>query len=280
MSSVMTMERDMRFVPIPADRKLSALTSEQVAAYNRDGFIAPVRLFDGAEAARNRSDFDHLLAAYQSRGHDSYAVNSCQATCGSVYDLVTNPRITALVGDILGDEFACWGTHYFCKLPHHPKTVAWHQDAPYWPFSRAKTVTVWLAIDDVDLENAAMRVIPGSHLVGALPMRNSRPEENNALWLTVDDAERQGAPVPLILKAGEASLQSDMLLHGSPANPSARRRCGLTLRYCTLDVRADEGWHERSIIIRGSDPSGHWGGVTARPAGEDPFLDGRPIGAN
>jgi len=40
------------------------------------------------------------------------------------------------------------------------------------------------------------------------------------------------------LTAGQMSIHSDLLLHGSGANESDRRRCGLTLRYCTADVRA------------------------------------------
>ena len=35
--------------------------------------------------------------------------------------------------------------------------------------SPARTVTVWLAIDDADEENAAMRFIPGSHDKGEIP---------------------------------------------------------------------------------------------------------------
>ena len=107
--------RDLRFFPVPEDRPLRVLTRQQVRAYNRDGCIPRLPIIPAAEMAKHRAAFDALLAAYQARGQDSYAVNSCQATCASVYDLATDPRITDLVGDILGDSFACWSTHYFCK---------------------------------------------------------------------------------------------------------------------------------------------------------------------
>ena len=35
-------------------------------------------------------------------------------------------------------------------LPQDVRQVAWHQDASYWPFTPARTVTAWLAIDDAD----------------------------------------------------------------------------------------------------------------------------------
>ena len=75
---------------------------------------------------------------------------------------------------------------------------------------------------------------------------------------TVDDAERYGEVVPIELEAGEVSVHSDLLLHGSKANQSERRRCGLTLRYCTPDVRAENDWHEKGVVVSGRDYSGNW----------------------
>ena len=65
-------------------------------------------------------------------------------------------------------------------------------------------------------------------------------------------------PVKRALKAGEASVHSDLLLHGSEANTSDRRRCGLTLRFTPGDVRAYMGWHEKGVVVAG-DPPPHWG---------------------
>ena len=75
---------------------------------------------------------------------------------------------------------------------------------------------------------------------------------------TVTDVEKLGEPVNVELKAGEISIHSDLLRHGSEANESSRRRCGLTLRYCPADVRAELGWNAKGVIVSGSDESGHW----------------------
>ena len=164
-----------------------------------------------------------------------------------------------MVGDLLGDDVIGWGGHFFCKMPGDGKRVSWHQDASYWPLTPSKTATMWLAIDDADPENANMRLIPGSHQKGHLTYRMSKEDEDNVLNQTVDDAETYGdAPVDITLKAGQASIHSDLLLHGSEANASERRRCGLTLRYCAADVRAQMGWQDKGIVVRGSDRSGHW----------------------
>ncbi len=105
-----------------------------------------------------------------------------------------------------------------------------------------------------------MQVIPGSHRHGQIDFERSTAAENNVLGQSVHDAMQYGdAPVTLAMKAGQMSLHTDLLLHGSEPNASTRRRCGLTMRFVPPDVRAFNGWNEHSsVVCRGSDPTGHW----------------------
>ncbi len=251
--------RDLAFRPCGVDAP-AALTRSQIDHFNEHGYILPIDVFSTDEIIRIRSYFDELLARVLANGKDQYSISTAHMTYGHVYDLLAEPRIVACVSDLLGDHVIGWGSHFFCKMPHDGKTVAWHQDASYWPITPSKTVTVWLAIDDADTDNACMRFLPGSHTHGHLPYRESDAAENNVLNQTVTDAEaRFGEPVDVRLQAGQMSIHSDLLLHGSGANNSARRRCGLTLRYCTSDVRAYQGWSGKGVVIRGADPDHHWG---------------------
>ena len=142
--------------------------------------------------------------------------------------------------------------------------MAWHQDASYWPLSPSKAVTVWLAIDDADLDNGCMKFIAGSQHSGHLTYREASAADHSVLGQTVENPEQYGTVVVDDLKAGQASIHNDLLLHGSEANNSTRRRCGLTLRYAAAEVRAEMGWNAKGVIVKGSDPSGHWGNP-ARP---------------
>ncbi|MBC8353657.1 MAG: phytanoyl-CoA dioxygenase family protein [Planctomycetes bacterium] len=250
-------ERDLSFHPT-ASRSPTTLTREQTASFNRDGFLKGLPLIEADEMADIRTYFDRLLSQALASGGDSYSISSAHLKHGRVYDVLTDERIVACVKDLLGENVIGWGSHFFCKMPHDGKRVAWHQDASYWPLTPSKTATVWLAIDDADVGNGCMRFLAGSHEYGHLTYRPSNPEEHNVLDQTVENAEQYGTPVNIELRAGEASIHSDLLLHGSEANESDRRRCGLTLRYCAADVRAGMDWNQKGIVISGSDPSGHW----------------------
>ncbi|WP_088253767.1 phytanoyl-CoA dioxygenase family protein [Fimbriiglobus ruber] len=249
-------ERDLRFHPsTSADPKV--LTRSQIDQFNRDGYLMPFRFFDAVEVTDLRGYFDRLLASYLAEGKDSYSISSAHLRHGRVWDVLTNPKIVAVVSDLLGPNVVAWGSHFFCKMPGDGKNVSWHQDSSYWPLTPSKAVTVWLAIDDADRGNACMKFIPRTHTLGHLTWKLSETDAANVLNQTVPDVEQYGLPVYVELKAGEASVHSDLLLHGSDVNTSARRRCGLTLRYTPTDVHAYLGWHDKGVVAAGP-PADHW----------------------
>ena len=252
------LDRELSFRPASPEGA-TTLSAEQVAAYHRDGYLMPLPLFDEHQIGEYRRLFDALLEAVLAEGGDSLSVLDPQLEHGRMYDLMFEPRLLAYLKDLVGPNVVCWGLHYFCKLPHDDKQVSWHQDAYYWPFEKSRTVTVWLAIDDADHDNGCMQFVASSHLHGGIDHRVTREDEKNALRFTVDGVEAHGRVVDVTLQAGQVSLHSDLLLHGSGANTSDRRRTGLTLRYIDADVGNYSDWHKNGVLVCGSDSRGLWG---------------------
>jgi len=246
----------LSFKPI-ANASPRRLSRAQIDAYNSEGYVQPFDVFDEGEIGSIRAYVDRLM---DDMGEDgAYGINCYQARLGGLWDICTDARLLDHVEDLIGPEIICWASAIFSKRPHDPKAVHWHQDATFWNLSPARTVTVWLAIDDADEANSAMRFIPGSHDKGALKVRDAG--EGSVLRLETEGADSLGVPVSNCLRAGQISLHADMLVHGSLPNMSDRRRCGLTIRYCPPDVRIiDERWARgvEAIICRGEDRAGHW----------------------
>ena len=239
------------------------LQAAQITEYNANGFLSGLEVFTPDEMVSHRAYFDDLLGRVISEGGTSYSISTAHLKYGPVYDLLRHPTIVGFVSDLLGDDVIGWGSHYFCKMPKDGQEVAWHQDATYWPLSPTNAVTVWLAIDDSDCENGCLRVIRGSHLHGRLQHAGATSE--SVLDRTVQDPTTLGQTVNVELQAGQISIHSDQLVHGSLKNESERRRCGLTLRYCTPDVRAGLDWHKKGVVVSGKPDSDHWFDAT-RPA--------------
>jgi hypothetical protein len=251
--------RRLDFMPVenPAPE---TLTRDEIERYNELGYLMPFDGLDPAEVGELRAFFDGVLGAFLELGRDSYSINSAHLRFARIHDLMRHPRLLGPVADLIGPDVVAWGAHFFCKMPHDGRAVPWHQDCAYWPLSPSRTVTLWLAIDDADPGNANMRFVPRSHRHGLIGYEESR-DASDVLGLVVAEAEaeRSGdAPVDVTLRAGQFSLHSDLLLHGSRANDSDRRRCGLTLRYASAEVRAWYGWERKGFVVRGVDRLGHW----------------------
>lgn len=256
---IATVQRQIRFFPATT-RGPQTLSLEQIKAWNDDGYLAPLDVWHPIEAAEYRQYFDQLLADALAAGRDSYSISSAHMKHGRVWDLLNHPRIVGPVRDLLGENVIGWGAHFFCKMPGDGKRVDWHQDCSYWPLTPTKALTVWLAIDDADLENGCMEVSAGSHTGGLIDFEPSDEASGNVLDQTVVNPEQYGRLVATPLRAGQMSIHSDQLLHGSRPNTSTRRRCGLTLRYAPADVHAYLGWNRKGVVVSGKADPQAWPG--------------------
>ncbi len=252
--------RVIDFFPTDNDSP-QTLSSEQIAKWNANGYLGPLEAYTADAIASIRSHFDSLLAETLAAGRDSYSISSAHLKHTLAWDILTNERIVAYVSDLLGENVIGWGSHFFCKMPGDGKRVDWHQDCSYWPLTPSKAVTAWLAIDDADAENGCMEAFTGSHKHGLIDFAVSDSSTGNVLNQTVDHPERYGTASLTPLRAGQISLHSDLLLHGSSPNRSDRRRCGLTLRYCPADVHAYLGWNQKGVVVRGTALPSKWPGA-------------------
>ncbi len=257
---IASVEREIRFFPSTTTAP-KVLTGGDVQQWNDDGYLAPLDVLSADEAKDYREYFDQLLAEALAAGRDSYSISSAHLKHGRVWDLLNHPNIVGPMRDLLGQDVIGWGAHFFCKMPGDGKRVDWHQDCSYWPLTPTKAITAWLAIDDADLENGCMEVFAGSHTYGLIDFETSDTASGNVLDQTVRNPEQYGRLLATPLAAGQMSVHSDLLLHGSLANTGNRRRCGLTLRYCPADVHAYLGWNQKGVVISGSADANLWPGA-------------------
>ena len=96
-------------------------------------------------------------------------------------------------------------------------------------------------------------------------------QKHNVLNQTVTDPQGWGkSAVSVELNAGQISIHSDLLLHGSEPNLSKTDRRGLTLRYMPSDVQCiDSNFakNRRAFQCLGKNPEKHWS-VLSPPIGE------------
>lgn len=182
-------------------------------------------------------------------------------------ELCRHPGVLDAVEAVLGPDLVLIMSHLIVKRPGDGMPVAWHQDNTYWHSIQGTDVcTVWLAIDNVDVGNGCMKVIPTTQ-IDHPDMEKMSTGGDDLLGTTVAVTEaQQGQAVAIELDAGDLSIHDSYILHGSDANTSDRRRAGYTMRYAnaaTTRIDIDEHW---GPVFR----------VRGEPQADERYLDLRP----
>jgi ectoine hydroxylase-related dioxygenase (phytanoyl-CoA dioxygenase family) len=169
--------------------------------------------------------------------------------------VVSDDRLLDVAERFVGPNIALFNSSYFCKTPNNGSPVLWHQDRSYWPIE-SEVVTVWLAVDDSTQENGCLRVIPGTQheILGKLIETTETP---NILGSGIDAGlVDESKAVDIVLRAGDVSVHHPHIIHGSKANFSSKRRCGLAIRYIPTSTRIAVAAGERfpgAFLLRGGD---------------------------
>lgn len=234
------------------------LDAEQKARFDAQGYHFPLRIFGPDEIRGCR---ERLEAFERSQGGplSGQLRNKPHLLFTWADRLVRHPRLLDAVEDVLGPDLLVWSSSFFTKEANDPGFVSWHQDSTYWGLSEPDVVTAWVAFSDSVPENGCMRVMPGTHTMSQLPHKDTFAAHNlltrgQEVQVEVDP----GLAVDVSLQPGEVSLHHVLLVHGSEANRSDRRRIGLAIRYVPTYVRQTAGHRDSAMLVRGSDRHGHF----------------------
>jgi ectoine hydroxylase-related dioxygenase (phytanoyl-CoA dioxygenase family) len=251
--------------PMSIDRSPRGLTPAQRDAYRRDGYllvqqpILPAEEFDAL-----RQHFEVKLAALPPDIRPE-AMDVPHFTDLALFRWLFADAVLDLVEPLLGPNLALWSSHFICKPKGDGKRVPWHEDSAYWRgrLDPMEVVTVWLAIDSSRPENGCMYVIPGTQHHGCSDYEDV-DRAKNVFPTEIKAAQRdESKAVPCVLQPNQASLHDGRLIHGSPPNHSAVRRCGYTMRYMPTHVKhtptltADGQPGHQIYVARGKDLAGN-----------------------
>jgi hypothetical protein len=207
------------------------LSPEQVQFFEENGYLGPLKC-DG--------DWQRIVVPLK-KGRNLHLTEPL------VFDLCSHPSIVSRAAQLLGqDHVSLFKSRFIVKIDGSNAEVAWHQDVGptnggYFPDGRpVPTLTCWLALDRVNAENGAVRVVPGTHrkLYGDYHkrIRADLMDHGDISELELDRA------VTFTLEPGEFYLFHSWLLHGSDANASDGRRAGVNMRYTAVGHEFEEAF--------------------------------------
>lgn len=145
-------------------------------------------------------------------------------------ELSDSPKILDAVEKLLGPDLVFHYSKLNMKPPAIGSVVEWHQDLTYYPLTNDSSLAVLIYLDDADVDNGCLLMLPGGHKFGIL----NHNQDGYFLGKMVEPVDESRA-VPVEGKAGTAIFMHCMTPHASVTNRSSRPRRTLILSYRAAD---------------------------------------------
>jgi len=145
-------------------------------------------------------------------------------------DLSEMPELLDALEILLGPNLSFHYSKINMKPPAIGSVVEWHQDLSYYPLTNSSSLAVLIYLDDADVENGCLQVLPGRHNGRLL----DHVKDGYFAGKIVEPVDESQA-VPVEGKAGSAIFMHCMTPHASVTNRSNRARRTLILSYRAAD---------------------------------------------
>lgn len=247
------------------------LDEGRIERFEREGWCTTDPLFSAEECERIAAEFEALSRQTLRLGEEREGPLAYQPMLHALSEHLTgaiaDARLLEIVARLVGPNARMYWEQLVAKPPRARTELPWHQDDGYAPTDPPGYLTCWMALDDADLENGCMWVIPGSHRRGILRHRRAGPYFRSGLEAYDGETGAVAAPVP----RGAVLLFSSLTLHHSGPNLSDRPRRAWIVQYCDAAARhgnTGEALDDRPWVLRDGRP-------VERPFSERPIDVGR-----
>ncbi len=228
------------------------LTEQHVAVYRRDGVIVVPGLLDASTLLELRETTAALVrgAAQVSAHTDIYdlepshtpdaprvrRIKAPHKVHPAFAAVLRRPAVLDILRALLGSGVRLLGSKLNMKSARFGSPVEWHQDWAFYPHTNDDLLAIGVLLDDTDLANGPLLVVPGSHTGKVFNHHGADGRFCGAID-PADVAEEAARAVPLTGTAGAMSFHHVRALHGSALNTSDRSR-----NLLLFEVAASDAW--------------------------------------
>ena len=261
------------------------IKKEHITHYGDYGYLIAENVFSNTEIAEikeeaveifkgNRGEIEGLVQVNKDCSDfdvlsNYIAIHFPHKISDKITEYVIHQRVADILTEIIGPNVKCMQSMLFVKAPGKPGQ-SWHQDEYYIPTRDRSLTGAWIAVDDADIENGCLWVIPGSQK--NMPIKQRNPYAGNE-YGDVDSCDlspfvEQDA-IPVEVEKGSVVFFNGYLFHSSLRNKTKDRfRTALVSHYMSAESMLPWNWDGRIelkedmrdiMMVAGTDPYEHKG---------------------
>ncbi|MGE0719150.1 MAG: phytanoyl-CoA dioxygenase family protein [Alphaproteobacteria bacterium] len=228
------------------------LTAAEVETYREKGYVVADGVLDAAMLGRIRQMIAEIVdGARGLAAHDAVydlepshrpeaprvrRIKEPHVNFPFFRELACHPPLVAILRQLLGPGVRLHGSKINMKAPGYGSPVEWHQDWAFYPHTNDDLLAVGVMLEDMDLENGPLMIVPGSHRGPTWDHHDAEgyfcgamvPDTCPGLDVTVAE--------PVVARAGSMSFHHVRAVHGSAQNFSDRPRTLLLYEFAAADA--------------------------------------------
>ena len=217
------------------------LSQEQINFYQENGYIILHDFLNADDLAIWRAALDEAI---RQRGNqlipDHEAVINEESYYSKVFvqrvnlwqdseairKLIWDGRLGKMAAELAGvDGVRLWHDQALVKQPWANPT-GWHLDNPFWSWSSRDAISLWVALDDVTVQNGALYFLPGTHKTARYDNASIGENMGDIFKIYPEWAKIQA--VPSEMKAGACSFHNGLIAHAAGPNMTPGWRRAMT----------------------------------------------------
>jgi phytanoyl-CoA hydroxylase len=229
---------------------IKSLSEEQVAQYERDGYVLVPDLFTPEEAIEWKQQLIQRLTDEGLLGNIPSGVRVWMADKVDPYTDVKmkDPSMLRILQQLIGEDVEFLSFKAVFKNNKTAFRSPWHQDWAYWQGSTK--ISVWIALDDATPENGCLQVVPGSH---KQVVEMEEVHEDKGFVHRISDEKIGDRPVATVpVPRGGAIFFHDLLLHASCPNINGQDRWSVIPTYRNAAVADSSTVWKTATVLSGS----------------------------
>jgi ectoine hydroxylase-related dioxygenase (phytanoyl-CoA dioxygenase family) len=247
------------------DPKSPLLTEAQVRFFEEQGYLSVDVLTTLEEGREIRQSLERLFVNKVGEKEGAFGDLVAGADHG---DEMSSPQIMnpsnyipklrrtqcfenalCMARQLLGETARCLFDHAILKMPKIGVATPWHQDEAYRdPNFDYQELTVWVALQDVEVEAGCLHFIPKSHKAPVLDHRSANDDPTSPALECVGQFDQTSA-IPCPLKASGCTIHHYRTLHCSGPNLSDNPRFAYIMTFGTVPRPNAEkrtfGWRDQ-----------------------------------
>lgn len=234
----------------------SLFTAQQLRQYHEQGFCVLERVIPDEYLQLLRDEGDRLVAEEDAKSDAEgrprttkhfFSIWNRSERCR---DFMFSDIMAEITRELLGDTVYLVFEQYVIKAAEKGGTFAWHQDSGYVPTPHKPYLTCWCALDDVNLDNGTVYVLPYERTGTRDKVEHWKHETE---WDLIGyDGDDPGEPI--IAPAGSMALFTSTVFHRSGANNTSKPRRVFLPQYASEPLLNEDGapfYLSESFILDG-----------------------------